>query len=430
MTRPPESASLPTVPQPPLLTRPLLLRFVSILGTSTSFNLLLSVVPGYATTGGGGGWAAGLATGALMLATVVGELATPALVDRWGYRAVLAVGLGLMGVPALALPFSRNLWWIVAVCLLRGLGFAFNVVAGGALTASLIPAERRGEGLALVGVVGGVPSLVALPLGVWLAAHAGYGAVFTAAAVAALAALLVVPAMPDRISASGRPVGVTEGLRTAGLRRPAVVFAVTAVAGGIVVTFLPLAVPASATGLVAVALFAQTAAATLARWIAGRYGDRHGPARLVLPGLLLSAAGTLLTALTGSAVAVVAGVGVFGFGFGIAQNATLTLMFARVPAAGYGAVSALWNFAYDAGMGAGAVAFGWLAAGTGYPWAFALTGAAMLTALAPARRDRRAATRLLTPAHAPVSVCPPGAGRRSGRRPGSRRWGRRPGRRW
>ncbi|GAA2240211.1 hypothetical protein GCM10010430_22060 [Kitasatospora cystarginea] len=35
-------------PRPPLVTRPLLLRFVFVLGASTSFYLLLSVVPGYA----------------------------------------------------------------------------------------------------------------------------------------------------------------------------------------------------------------------------------------------------------------------------------------------------------------------------------------------------------------------------------------------
>ncbi|MFI0938329.1 MFS transporter [Streptomyces sp. NPDC021020] len=378
-------------PRPPLVTRPLLLRFVSILGASTSFYLLLSVVPGY---GEGGGGTAGLVTGALMLATVAGELVTPALVNRFGYRVVLAAGLFLLGAPALALIPTREPLWIVVVCLLRGLGFAFTVVAGGALTASLIPAERRGEGLALVGVVSGAPGLVALPLGVWLAAHAGYPTVFTAAAVVALAAVLSVPGLPDRLRTAGRPVGLAEGLRAPGLRRPAVVFAATTATAGVIVTFLPLAVP-SRPGLVALALFAQPAASTAARWLAGRYGDRHGPASLVLPGLLLSAAGTLLMAATGSAVAVLAGAALFGAGFGVTQNATLTLMYARVPASGYGTVSAVWNVAYDAGMGAGAAAFGWLAAGTGFPWAFALTGAAMLAAVLPACRDRRAGPQAL-----------------------------------
>ncbi|WP_243638912.1 MFS transporter [Streptacidiphilus pinicola] len=380
-------------PRPPLLTRPLLLRFVSLLGGSTSFYLLLSVVPGFAVAHGGGGGTAGLATGVLMLATVGGELATPALVRRLGYRVVLAAGLALMGAPALALTASAALWVIVAVCVLRGVGFACTVVAGGALTASLIPAERRGEGLALVGIVSGVPSLVALPLGVWLAAHEGYGAVFTIGAAAALLAVLSVPALPDRIRASGRHVGLGEALRSGELLRPAVVFGTTAVAAGIVVTFLPLVVPGSAGWAVTVALLVQPGAATIARWVAGRRGDRRGPAGLVVPGLLLAALGTLLTAAaTSSPVLVVVAMAVFGTGFGFAQNSTLMLMYGRVPEAGYGTVSALWNFAYDAGMGVGALAFGAVAAATGYPSAFALTAAVMLAALAPALADRRRAT--------------------------------------
>ncbi|MFF5712392.1 MFS transporter [Streptomyces sp. NPDC012756] len=411
--------------RPPLVTRHLLLRFVSIIGASTSFYLLLSVVPLYAEVGGGGhGDAAGLTTGTLMLATVGGELATPRLVARFGYRLTLVAGLFLLGAPAFALAASGNAVWIAAVCVLRGLGFAFTVVAGGALTASLIPAERRGEGLALVGIVTGIPSLVALPLGVWLVDHVGYGPVFAAGAVAALAAIVSVPGLPDREAGSPdreagspgrdaglrgrdpdspdreagrsdreadpeRPIGVTAGFRTPALARPALVFAATALAAGILVTFLPLAVPSASAGVVATALFAQTAAATAARWVAGRHGDRHGPAALLLPGLAVAAGGMLLTALTHSPVAVVLGTALFGVGFGITQNATLTLMYARVPASGYGTVSALWNFAFDAGMGVGAVGFGILAGRTGYPWAFALTAVLMLTALAPAWRDRR-----------------------------------------
>ncbi|MFD5396845.1 MFS transporter [Streptomyces sp. NPDC127097] len=389
MTKTTNSPSRNAGSRPPLVTRPLLLRFVSIIGASTSFFLLLSVVPLYAETSGGGDNGAGPATGALMLATVVGELATPRLVARFGYRLVLATGLVLLGAPALVLTASADMVWIVAVCLVRGLGFAFTVVAGGALTASLIPPERRGEGLALVGIVSGVPSLVALPLGVWLVGQVGYAPVCLAGGLAALAAIVSVPGLPDREPASERSVTMLSGLRTAALLRPAVVFAAAALAAGIIVTFLPLAVPSASLGLVSVALFAQSAAATVARWVAGRHSDRHGPAGLVLPGLAAAAAGTLLIAMTHRPVAVMAGVALFGIGFGVIQNATLTLMYARVSAAGYGTVSALWNFAYDAGMGAGALGFGVLADGVGYPLAFTLTAALMLTAVAPAWRDRR-----------------------------------------
>ncbi|ALV33340.1 MFS transporter [Streptomyces sp. CdTB01] len=384
-----------TPARPSLLTRPLLLRFVSLVGASVSFFLLLSVVPAYAA-GSGGGNAAGLATGSLMLATVLGELVTPRLVARHGYRPTLMAGLVLLGAPALVLTVSSDIAWIVAVCLLRGLGFALTIVAGGALTATLIPAERRGEGLALVGVVSGVPSLVALPLGLWLVAHAGYGTVAVIGGTAALAATVSVLGLPaaharkaQAAPGRDRPVGVLRGLRTGALLRPVLVFATTATAAGIIVTFLPLAVARTHSGVVTVALFVQPAAATATRWLAGRHGDRHGSARLVLPGLLLSAAGVAVTATTGTPAAVIAGTALFGAGFGIAQNSTLALMYARVSPSSYGTVSALWNLAYDGGMGVGAAGFGVLAGATGYPWAFAVTAGAMLAALVPVVRDRR-----------------------------------------
>ncbi|MET9910725.1 MFS transporter [Streptomyces sp. NPDC006476] len=382
--------------RPPLLSRALLLRFVSLIGASVSFFLLLSVVPAYAARAGGGG-GAGLATGSLMLTTVLGELVTPRLVARLGYRVTLMTGLFLLGAPALVLTVSSETAWIVAVCLLRGLGFALTIVAGGALTAALIPAERRGEGLAVVGVVSGVPSLVALPLGLWLAGHAGYGTVAVIGGTAALAAIASVLGLPDRGRPEGglpetpsqKPVGVVRGLRTGALLRPVLVFAATATAAGVLVTFLPLAVPNAHSATVTVALFVQPAAATVTRWLAGRHGDRHGSARLVLPGLLLSAVGVLVTAGTGSTAAVVAGSALFGAGFGIAQNATLALMYTRVSPASYGTVSALWNLAYDGGMGVGAAGFGVLAGLTGYPWAFVVSAVLMLGALVPGLRDLR-----------------------------------------
>ena len=54
----------------------------------------------------------------------------------------------------------------------------------------------------------------------------------------------------------------------------------------------------------------------------------------------------------------------------------------------YGTVSALWNLAYDGGLGIGGLGFGIVAVQTGYPIAFVLTAALMLVVLVPALRDR------------------------------------------
>jgi predicted MFS family arabinose efflux permease len=376
-------------PKPRLVTRPLLIRFVSIIGSSSSFYLLLSTVPEFARATGASAGTAGLATTALTLSSVAAYLVAPRLIGRYGYRPVLAVGLGALGVPALVLAapsgIAANLAVIMTACVIRGLGFAVICVAGYALTISLIPPRRRGEGLALVGVVSGVPSVACLPLGVWLAAHVGYRAVFVAGGVAALAALASVPWLPRPGRTADRTAGIIAALRTPALAAPAVTFSAVTMAVGIVVTFLPLAMARTAADVAALALLVQPATAIGGRWLAGRYGDRHGSAGLLAPGVLLAAAGMLTLSLTAVPAAVIAGAAVFGAGFGITQNASLTLMYDRSPDSYASAVGALWNLAYDGGMGLGAAGFGLLAIHTGYPVAFALT-AAVLPAVLPVMR--------------------------------------------
>jgi predicted MFS family arabinose efflux permease len=358
-------------------------------GAMICFYLLLSVVPQYATSIGASGIGAGFATGALMLSTVAIELATPRIVARFGYRTTLAAGLALLGAPALALTVAHTMPAILAICLVRGAGLAIIVVVGGSLVASIVPPERRGEGLGLYGFIVNVPAVVGLPLGVWLAAHAGYPTVFIIAGLGALAGIAAVPGLPAvEAPAHEEPVGVLAGLLTPALARPAIVFSATAMAAGVIVTFLPLAAIHATGNVIATALLVQAAASTLSRWYAGRLGDRLGHAALLIPGVLLATIGMAALIFIASTPAIMIGMVLFGIGFGITQNATLTLMFDRVSPSGYDAVSAVWNVGYDAGLGIGAVAFGVISTHTGYPIAFALLSAFMLAMLAPAWYDR------------------------------------------
>jgi predicted MFS family arabinose efflux permease len=52
------------------------------------------------------------------------------------------------------------------------------------------------------------------------------------------------------------------------------------------------------------------------------------------------------------------------------QNDSLTVLFAAFGSTGYGAASALWNIAYDAGTGMGALGLGAVAEPFGYSAAF------------------------------------------------------------
>ncbi|HYX59739.1 MAG TPA: MFS transporter [Streptosporangiaceae bacterium] len=370
---------------------------LSSFGALTSFYLLLSVTPMYAMSAGAGSAGAGLVTGSLMLTTVLAEFASPRLLGRFGYRTVFAAGALLLGGPAPALLLPHSMATIIAVSIARGIGFGLATVVLGALVAASVPAERRGEGIGLAGVVACVPAIVALPSGVWLAQNTGYVVVIAITAISALAPLAATPwlANPAGQQAGGghgetatAPNGLLGSLRTGGMLRPGLVFAATTVAAGVVASFLPLAAGVSA-GVATLGLFAQAVTATASRWWAGRRGDRHGHAGLLIPGLLIAAAGMASLIWVSAPVVVIAGMCLFGIGFGIAQNVTFALMLDRAPASGYGTASALWNLAYDAGYGTGPIVFGVFVAHTGYPAAFALTGLLILAALVPAVRDRR-----------------------------------------
>jgi len=370
---------------------------LSSFGALTSFYLLLSVTPMYAMSAGAGSAGAGLVTGSLMLTTVLAEFASPRLLGRFGYRAVFAAGALLLGGPAPALLLPHSMATIIAVSIARGIGFGLATVVLGALVAASVPAERRGEGIGLAGVVACVPAIVALPSGVWLAQNTGYAVVIAITAISALAPLAATPWLANpagQHAGSGHaetetaPAGLLSSLRSGGMLRPGLVFAATTIAAGVVASFLPLAAGVSA-GVATLGLFAQAVTATASRWWAGRRGDRHGHAGLLIPGLLTAAAGMASLIWVSAPVVVIAGMCLFGIGFGIAQNTTFALMLDRAPASGYGTASALWNLAYDAGYGTGPIVFGVFVAHTGYPAAFALTGLLILAALVPAVRDRR-----------------------------------------
>ena len=350
----------------------------------TSFSLTLASLPAHAVAGGAAADTAGVVTAVFLVVTVAIQTVVPALTVRYGLGPVLGVGLLALGAPAPLYAVNDGVLWLSAVSAVRGAGFGVLTVLGATLAARVAPPERRGESIGLYGLAIAVPNLVAVPAGVALVlgGHAGWLAWLAASPVLAL------PLVPGVVrGARVEPPGGTSSSRAAvrAALAPSTVLLVVTLAGGGLVTFLPIERPDGVLATATLLLFGITAA--LGRWRAGVLADRAGT-RLLLPlALFVSAAGLAAVALGLGAGAgwVLAGAAVFGAGYGMVQNLTLLAAFARAGEGGATAASATWNASFDAGTAVGALALGLVAAGVGLPWTYALVAGVLLLALPLAR---------------------------------------------
>ncbi|WP_237710403.1 MFS transporter [Saccharopolyspora spinosa] len=155
--------------------------------------LLLPVVPLWAVTGGAGEIAAGATNAVFMLVTVLTQLGMPWLLKRIDHRIAFASGTMLIGLPTPLYALSSDLWLLLGVSGLRGVGFGLLTVTGAALVAELVPAAQHGRAAGLYGLSVGLPNVLFLPAGVWLTQQIGFGPLFWIAGalpVAATAAVL------------------------------------------------------------------------------------------------------------------------------------------------------------------------------------------------------------------------------------------------
>lgn len=382
-----------------------------LLATVASFCgyvLLLPLVPLWAARGGASEFGAGSTTSVFMLATVLTQLAMPWLLARGGYRWTLPAGSVLLGVPTPLFLLSTDLAPLLTLSALRGIGFGMVTVAGAAMAVRLVPSSQMGRASGYYGMAVGLPNLVLLSAGVWLALHVGFSVVFWIAGIAPVlgaVAAAVIGRVPGGAAAPAEPGNATDDPEPqtprpqrrsrmyAALSVPLLIMLLPAIASSGIVTFLPIPLE-NASVTVTAALLAFGAAMVASRWLGGVLSDRQGRPCLLLPAAASAVAGMGMAAAglwpaqegwagpdgAGTALIVV-GAALFGAGFGGVQNDTIVLMFRRCGPQAYGTASAAWNIGYDAGTGAGSLGLGLAIQYVGYGGGFAAASVAMLACL-------------------------------------------------
>ncbi len=371
------------------------------------YAALLPVAPLWAVHGGADKAGAGLVNGVLLMFTVLTQLWVPGALRRFGWGPVMALGMLLLGLPALGHIASDALVPILVLSAVRGVGFGILTVTGSAAVAELVDPGRRGAAIGAYGLAIAAPNLILLPGGAWVAQEWGFWIVFAVSGLpllgipAALALGRILHSLPAVDPAGENPRREDIGRRTAYLRllRPTILLLGVTLAGGALVSFAPQLVDS---GLVSAgALFAMGATAAVARWGMGGLSDRYGSQPFLEPLVVLTVLSMSLAAWTVGVAepsprvlgVFVLAAGLVGVSYGGLQNLTLVVAFEVVPRVHYKLASAVWNIGFDLGTGIGSVLVGLVAVGYGFGPALAVTALLAGATLPLALRRRRPSQR-------------------------------------
>ncbi|QPK82644.1 MFS transporter [Corynebacterium qintianiae] len=369
----------------PWRARGLVATLVAVAAAFGAWALLLPVVPTAVLDSGGSETLAGGSTGAFMAATVITQLFVPRLLRRYGYRAVIAVASLLLGLPALGYALGMDPVIVLAVSVVRGIGFGALSVAEAAIITELVPLRLLGRTTGIFGLSVGFSQMVALPSGLALAEQVGYEPVYILATVIGLAGLAVCLQIPEVPQADPDMADLTS-VRVPLWRLVAVpMLALTLVttAYGAVTNFLPVSVrdldPTAGAAFGGILLAVMNFAAMISRYYAGVVLDRRGiPGTVLIPFQVCAAIGIFTIAavlwMEASVWWLLLAAFLYGAGFGAVQNESLTMLFYRLPKSKASEASAMWNVSFDSGTGLGSTIYGMMLASMSMAPMFGVAG--------------------------------------------------------
>lgn len=310
-------------------------------------------------------------------------------IDRSGRLPFAHVGAALMALTGLGFLGVVGLGpWLLALRAAHGFAFTCFFVAASTLAADLAPPRRLGQGLGLFGAMLVSTNALAPAAAEWLAASAGWDAVFGATAAAALLAMLLllgVRERPRRRGAGREVPGLRAVFARPGLVPLLLAAGLAGVTFGALFTFhQPFAL---SLGIARVSgfLVAYAAAAVVVRGAFGGVADRVGRLEVARFGLAAYGAAPIALAALGAAGFPWIGA-LLGLAHGLFYPALNAVVAEGAEDDVRGKVMAVYNGAFNVGFAAGSLALGHLAGRAGYGAVFWAGGLCSFAGLALLRR--------------------------------------------
>jgi MFS family permease len=358
---------------------------------AVGFGVVAPAIPLFARQFGVGVTAAGAVISAFALMRLVSALAGGRLVDRFGERMILALGIGIVAVSSLLAGLAQNYTQLLVLRGIGGVGSAMFTVSAYTLLLRVVGPEQRGRasGMFQAGfLVGGITGpfiggvLTSISIRAPFFVYAGTLAVAGFIGIVFLSHAHLDSAVASNDDAPQR-TGLAAALRNNAYRAAlSTNFAVGWTLFGVRSSLIPLFVieglrrDAVWTGIgFAISAIAQT----LTLLPAGRFVDTVGRRPAMIFGGALAAVSMLLLALDGSVIAYVVSMLLFGIASGFLGTAPAAVVGDVVQGRG-GTVIAAFQMASDLGAIVGPIVAGWLVDSYSYSAAWLATAGVLAVA--------------------------------------------------
>ncbi|WP_340153806.1 MFS transporter [uncultured Marivirga sp.] len=347
-----------------LINRPFIALSFSAFLFFASFNMIIPMLPDFLTSLGGGEYK-GLIIALFTITAGISRPFSGKLADKIGRLPVMIFGAVVCFVAGLSYPFVTGIIAFFALRLLHGFSTGFTPTGNAAYVADIVPMNRRGEAMGIIGVAISVGTASGNAIGGYMGSIYPIDYVFYASALSAIISIVILSGMnetlADRVSFN---FGLLKLKRDEILEKkvivPAIYMALSVYSFGLVLTIMPdysAHLNISNKGL----FFAVFVLASLGvRIVAGKISDKIGRVKVLKVSSFILAIAMVLIALSNSLISLM-GAGVL-FGIGVGMNSPTVFAWAIDLAEDHKrgkALATLYIF-LEIGIGMGAFISGWV----------------------------------------------------------------------
>lgn len=348
-----------------------LVNFVMML----SMYLLIVTMASYATdTYGASTSMAGLASSIFIIGVLFARLYAGKEIARIGSKKMLIGGILFFVLITALYLIPSNIYVLLIVRFLHGVGIGFAATATGTIVAQVVPASRKGEGISYFSLSVILSTAVGPLIGLAMIDEFGYQSMFIFSLVVGLASLPIAlmvnePVVDDQgegEASKSRSFSLANYLEPNALPVSIVMFVIALAYSGTLSFIASFANEAELTEAGSMYFFVYAMAVLFSRPFTGKLMDAKGANSVVYPALIAFALGMYALSQAHSSAVFLLGSALIGLGYGNFQSVAQTIAIKMTPPHRMGMATSTFFIMMDIGIGFGPFLLGYMIPDFGY----------------------------------------------------------------